>query len=126
MCEIKRLPYGVSDFVSIITRNRYYVDKTTYLAQLERETDTIIFIRPRSFGKSLFLSMMEAYYDKAMRDRFDELFGNLWIGKNPTKLKNRYKVLHLDFSRIGGNVDNIEKNFQIYCSRTLDAFVYKY
>lgn len=126
MCEIKRLPYGVSDFVSIITRNRYYVDKTTYLAQLERETDTIIFIRPRSFGKSLFLSMMEAYYDKAMRDRFDELFGNLWIGKNPTKLKNRYEVLHLDFSRIGGNVDNIEKNFQIYCSRTLDAFVYKY
>lgn len=126
MCEIKRLPYGVSDFVSIITRNRYYVDKTTYLAQLERETDTIIFIRPRSFGKSLFLSMMEAYYDKAMRDRFDELFGNLWIGKNPTKLKNRYEVLHLDFSRIGGSVDNIEKNFQIYCSRTLDAFVYKY
>lgn len=126
MCEIKRLPYGVSDFVSIITRNRYYVDKTTYLAQLERETDTIIFIRPRRFGKSLFLSMMEAYYDKAMRDRFDELFGNLWIGKNPTKLKNRYEVLHLDFSRIGGNVDNIEKNFQIYCSRTLDAFVYKY
>lgn len=126
MCEIKRLPYGVSDFVSIITRNRYYVDKTTYLAQLERETDTIIFIRPRSFGKSLFLSMMEAYYDKAMRDRFDELFGNLWIGKNPTKLKNRYEVLHLDFSRIGGSVDNIEKNFQIYCSRALDAFVYKY
>lgn len=126
MCEIKRLPYGVSDFVSIITRNRYYVDKTTYLAQLERETDTIIFIRPRRFGKSLFLSMMEAYYDKAMRDRFDELFGNLWIGKNPTKLKNRYEVLHLDFSRIGGSVDNIEKNFQIYCSRTLDAFVYKY
>lgn len=126
MCEIKRLPYGVSDFVSIITRNRYYVDKTTYLAQLERETDTIIFIRPRRFGKSLFLSMMEAYYDKAMCDRFDELFGNLWIGKNPTKLKNRYEVLHLDFSRIGGSVDNIEKNFQIYCSRTLDAFVYKY
>lgn len=126
MCEIKRLPYGISDFVSIITRNRYYVDKTTYLAQLERETDTIIFIRPRSFGKSLFLSMMEAYYDKAMRDRFDELFGNLWIGKNPTKLKNRYEVLHLDFSRIGGSVDNIEKNFQIYCSRALDAFVYKY
>lgn len=126
MCEIKRLPYGVSDFVSIITRNRYYVDKTTYLAQLERETDTIIFIRPRRFGKSLFLSMMEAYYDKAMRDRFDELFGNLWIGKNPTKLKNRYEVLHLDFSRIGGSVDNIEKNFQIYCSRSLDAFVYKY
>ena len=90
MCGIKRLPYGVSDFVSIITRNRYYVDKTTYLAQLERETDTIIFIRPRSFGKSLFLSMMEVYYVKAMRDRFDELFGNLWIGKNPTKLKNRY------------------------------------
>ena len=126
MCEIKRLPYGVSDFVSIITRNRYYVDKTTYLTQLERETDTIIFIRPRRFGKSLFLSMMEAYYDKAMRDRFDELFGNLWIGKNPTKLKNRYEVLHLDFSRIGGSVDNIEKNFQIYCSRALDAFVYKY
>ncbi len=83
MIQAKRIPYGVSDFMDIIQRNQYYVDKTMYLPMLEDEADALFFIRPRRFGKSLFISMMQAYYDIGMRDRFQELFGNLWIGSHP-------------------------------------------
>lgn len=66
---IKKLPYGVSDFVSVREENLYYVDKTMYLPELEDQAHTLIYIRPRRFGKSLFISMMEAYYDKLDGDR---------------------------------------------------------
>ena len=70
------MPYGVSDFVDIVRRNQYYVDKTMYLPLLEKEADCLFFIRPRRFGKSLLLSMMCAYYDMSMSSRFEEL--NVW------------------------------------------------
>ena len=60
----------MSDFLSVRKRGLYYIDKTMYLAELEKQPDTLIFIRPRRFGKSLFISMMQAYYDKAMEGRF--------------------------------------------------------
>ena len=63
MIEAKRVPYGVSDFLRVIRENQYYVDKTMYIPLLEAQPDNLIFIRPRRFGKSLFLSMLEAYYD---------------------------------------------------------------
>ena len=66
MGEIKQIPYGVADFVSVRERNLYYVDKTMYLKELEAQPDSLFFIRPRRFGKSLFISMLRAYYDKAM------------------------------------------------------------
>ena len=93
--EIKQVPYGVSDFLSVRERNLYYVDKTMYLTLLEQQPDNLFFIRPRRFGKSLFISMMQTYYDKAMAEEFDNLFGDLWIGQHPTRLKNRYQVLYL-------------------------------
>lgn len=73
---IRQIPYGVSDFLSVRKDELYYIDKTMYLEELESQPRTLIFIRPRRFGKSLFISMMRAYYDKAMESRFDELFGN--------------------------------------------------
>ena len=73
---IRQIPYGVSDFLSLRKDELYYIDKTMYLEELESLPRTLIFIRPRLFGKSLFISMMRAYYDKAMESRFDELFGN--------------------------------------------------
>lgn len=82
--NVKRIPYVVSDFIDIVQRNQYYVDKTMYLPLLEAEADNLFFIRPRRFGKSLFISMMRAYYDLNKKDRFKELFGTLWIGKHPT------------------------------------------
>ena len=79
MENVKRVPYGVSDFVKVVERNQYYVDKTMYLPLLEDEADNLFFIRPRRFGKSLFISMLRAYYDIKRKDKFDKLFGNLWI-----------------------------------------------
>lgn len=126
MEQARQIPYGVADFESVIKDNLYYVDKTMYLAELERQPRTQIFIRPRRFGKSLFINMMKAYYDKANADRFDELFGNLWIGKHPTPLRSKYQVMYLDFSQIGGTIDKLEECFSEYCSITLNAFMRKY
>ena len=119
----KQIPYGVSDFESVIERDLYYVDKTMYLAELEKQPDTLIFIRPRRFGKSLFISMMRAYYDKSKADSFDKLFGSLWIGSHPTPLRNHYQVLYLDFSRILGNIDVLEEKFNTYCCDQLNDFI---
>ena len=126
MNEIKQIPYGVADFVSVRERNLYYVDKTMYLKELEAQPDCLFFIRPRRFGKSLFISMMKAYYDKSMAGEFDKLFGDLWVGQHPTPLKNRYQVLYLDFSRAGGNMERLEENFNTYCCQRLDDFIDTY
>lgn len=123
MEQAKRIPYGVSDFVDIIERNQYYVDKTMYLPQLEDEADCLFFIRPRRFGKSLFISMMRAYYDLSMKGRFDELFGNLWIGSHPTPEQGKYQVLYFDFSRIGGTIEDLEERFNEYCGQCIDFFI---
>ena len=126
METVKQIPYGVADFESVIDRGLYYVDKTMYLAELEKQPDTLIFIRPRRFGKSLFISMMRAYYDKSKADRFDALFGSLWIGSHPTPLRNHYQVLYLDFSRILGNIDVLEEKFNSYCCDQLNDFIDTY
>ena len=126
MDGIRQIPYGVSDFVSIRSRNLYYIDKTMYLAELESQPDTLIFIRPRRFGKSLFISMMQAYYDKAMVGRYDELFGNLWVGTHPTPLRNKYQVLYFDYSRAGGTIDRLEENFNEYSCGCLNQFIERY
>ena len=126
MNKIKQLPYGVSDFEYVMRENFYYVDKTMYIPQLEAQPNNLMFIRPRRFGKSLLLSMLKTYYDKAKKDQFEEIFGSLWIGKHPTPLMGRYQVMHLDFSQIGGSIDELEKKFDEYLCFTLDDFVNKY
>ena len=120
---VKRVPYGVSDFVNVMERNQYYVDKTMYIPQLEDQADNLFFIRPRRFGKSLFLGMLHAYYDCRTKDKFQKWFGNLWIGQHPTPLQGRYQVLHLDFSQVGGKIEDLEKNFDTYCRVKFDSFV---
>lgn len=123
---MKRIPYGVSDFVDIIKRNQYYVDKTMYIPKLEEEADSLFFIRPRRFGKSLLLSMMCAYYDINQSDRFEELFGKLWIGSHPTPYRGKFQVLFLDFSKIGGDIKDLKENFNNYCNIRLDNFIERY
>ena len=122
----KRLPYGINDFEAVIDQNQYYVDKTMYLPLLENQPSNIIFIRPRRFGKSIFLSMLYSYYDCAQSHKFQSLFGNLWIGQHPTPLQGKYQVLFLDFSQITGNIDKLETKFNSYLSINLDAFVRQY
>lgn len=126
MEEIKQVPYGVSDFVTVRERNLYYVDKTMYLSLLEQQPDNLFYIRPRRFGKSLFISMLQAYYDKAMSDRFDSLFGGLWVHEHPTPLRGRYQMLYLDFSQVGGDIDHLSTHFEEYCKVKLDGFMRKY
>ena len=126
MEKAKRIPYGVSNFVDIVERNQYYVDKTMYIPKLEDEADALFFIRPRRFGKSLFINMLRAYYDINMKGRFEELFGNLWIGSHPTEDQGKFQVLYFDFSRIGGNIDVLQEYFNDYCNIILDSFIESY
>ena len=123
---IKQVPYGISDFNRLRRDNLYYVDKTMYLPLLENEASYLFFIRPRRFGKSIFISMLHAYYDIGLKDKFDEMFGDLWIARHPTPLRNRFLVLHLDFSQVGGTIEQLEENFNSYCNVKLDGFISDY
>ena len=123
---VKEMPYGVSDFVTIAEQNIYYVDKTMYIPELESQARNLFFIRPRRFGKSVFLGMLHAYYDIRTKDKFHQWFGNLWIGKHPTPLQGRYQILHLDFSQVGGTIDELERKFNFYLGVELDGFVNDY
>ena len=121
--NVKRLPYGINDFEAIIEQNQYYVDKTMYLPLLENQPSNIFFIRPRRFGKSIFLSMLHAYYDCSKKEKFQTLFGDLWVGKHPTPLQGKYQILHLDFSYVGGSIEKLEENFDMYLRVKLDGFM---
>ena len=124
--QVKLVPYGVADFAMVIEQNLYYVDKTMFIPELEKQPRNLFFIRPRRFGKSIFLSMLYSYYDCAQSHKFQSLFGNLWIGQHPTPLQGKYQVLFLDFSQITGNIDKLETKFNSYLSINLDAFVRQY
>ena len=124
--NIKEIPYGVSNFVTVVEQNQYYVDKTMYLPLLEKQPRSLFFIRPRRFGKSIFLSMLRAYYDIAQKPKFEARFGNLWVGKHPTPLQGAYQILSLDFSRVSGQADRLAINFNNYCCGALDDFAFVY
>ncbi len=126
----KRLPSKSSNYASLIEENAYYVDKTAYIKTLESISDKyIFFLRPRRFGKSLHLSMLEHYYGIHHKNRFDELFGQYFIGKpgNTTPLKNSYYILNFSFSGIKTQeADNIEKEFNSEVSSQILDFLNTY
>ena len=121
-----QIPYGISDFRRIRSEGYYYVDKTEYLAQMEARDSFIFFVRPRRFGKSLFISMMESYYDLNQKKDFKKLFGDLWIGKHPTENANRFMTLKLDFSKVGGTGETLEQAFEEHISWRVDDMVARY
>ena len=123
---IKGIPYGVASFEQVRSENRYYIDKTMYLPLLEEASNYLFLIRPRRFGKSVFVSMMQAYYDIAKADRFDTLFDGLWIQKHPTPLKNAFQVIYFDFSLAGAGMERLEYTFNDYCCAELDSFIKQY
>ena len=122
------MPYGISNYEKMINDGYYYVDKTKYIEKLENLPETnIMFLRPRKFGKTLFTSVLENYYDKNKADKFESLYGNTYIGKNPTKLKNTYCILRFNFSGI--NTENEEttmRGFKEKVSIFIDSFAKKY
>ena len=124
--QVKQVPYGVSDFATVMSQNLYYVDKTMFLPELEKQPRNLFFVRPRRFGKSLFLSMLYSYYDCNQKESFEKLFGNLWIGQHPTSLQGIYQVLFLDFSQITGKIEVLEERFNAYLCIKLDSFAEQY
>lgn len=122
----KGIPYGVSDFSRLVGQDYYYVDKTHFLPLIEDMANYLLWVRPRRFGKSVFLTMMRAYYDMSQKDRFEQRFGNLWIGKHPTKLQGVYQVLYFDFSKANLGRGTLEDNFNDYCSVQLNDFFSTY
>ena len=125
---MRQLPKGISNYEDIVAENRVYVDKTMYIEKMEDLADkTIMFLRPRKFGKTLFTSTLECYYDKNKADKFEELFGKTYIGKNPTPNKNRYCVLRFNFSGISTNtVEETIKGFREKVDIGINRFVTNY
>ena len=125
---MKKLPYGISNYEELIIDDYYYVDKTMYIEKLENIAEKrIMFLRPRKFGKTLFTSMLENYYDFKKADKFERLYGNTYIGKNPTKLKNSYHILKFNFSGIDTeNEETTIKGFKKEVASSIDVFVKKY
>ena len=122
----KLLPYGISDYTQIVQESKYIVDKTNYLEHMKRAGNFLFLIRPRRFGKSVFLSMMEAYYDIEKKDRFEVLFGDTYVGTHPTGLQNQFQVLRLDFSKPGGTAGELENKVNGYLDVVYSNFVKKY
>ncbi|MGI9211277.1 MAG: AAA family ATPase, partial [Methylococcaceae bacterium] len=106
-----KFPYGISDFAAIRLENYFYQDRTGWIPALEEIGKQLLFLRPRRFGKSLLITMLENYYDLRRANDFQTLFGGLAIGQNPTPLHNQYFILHWDFSCIPcqGSTESIEK-----------------
>lgn len=98
---MRKIPYGISNFAEIPKRDYFFADKTPFLAKLEDLGEKyIFFLRPRRFGKSLWISILQHYYDVQYKAQFLDLFGKYYIGKNPTENANKYLVLRFDFSGI--------------------------
>ena len=125
---IKKLPYGISNYQELVEDNYYYVDKTMYIEMLENIVDKrIIFLRPRKFGKTLFTSTLENYYDILKKDKFEVLYKDTYIGKKPTKLKNSYHILKFNFSGIDTtNEETTIKGFKKEVASSIKVFVEKY
>ncbi|MGV8110497.1 ATP-binding protein [Methanospirillum sp.] len=123
----RRVPYGIMNFAELIEKNSYFVDKTQYIEKLEKYQNPV-FLRPRRFGKSLFCSMLQYYYDLKEASRFHELFGNTWIGNNPTDTHNQYIVLKFDFSVISVSEDikKTESAFNQICVGRISQLKYAY
>ena len=125
---MRKLPNGMSNYEALVKDNRIYVDKTMYIEKMENLSDrTIMFLRPRKFGKTLFTSTLEYYYDKNQVGKFDELFKNTYIGKNPTENKNKYCVLRFNFSGIDSSTEETTiYGFKNEVATSIEVFVHKY
>jgi hypothetical protein len=123
-----KLPYGISNFAEIVTDNYHYIDRTNYIETLEGLGEKyILFIRPRRFGKSLFVSVLDYYYNILHSDKFEKFFGNLYIGKKPTAKKNSYLILKFNFSGIRTETkENAEKGFLKKIKVAVDFFLINY
>ncbi len=118
----KRIPYGMQNFEDVIMEDCYYVDKTPFIEDIEESNKYFFFIRPRRFGKTLTISMLENYYDINKKDKFESIFGKLYIGQNPTPERNKYLIIHLNFAIVVGSLDNYKEGMDNYCRTQFNFF----
>ena len=124
--DFKLIPYGIANFKQVRQENLYLVDKTMYFERMEQAGHFLFLVRPRRFGKSLFLNMLEAYYDINEKDNFPELFKGLYVADHPTENRNKYLMLHLDFSQVQGDMDHIAESLNDYMTLRCNLFALKY
>ncbi|MGH9840906.1 MAG: AAA family ATPase [Blastocatellia bacterium] len=119
-----KFPYGIADFHRLITAGYYYADRTGHIPAIEDAGEQLLFLRPRRFGKSLLLSMLENYYDLGKTDEFERLFGHLAIGRNPTPKHNQYFVLRWDFSAVdpSGDAGQIRRALHEHINNRIERF----
>ena len=118
----KRIPYGMQNFEDVIKEDCYYVDKTPFIEQIEESNKYFFYIRPRRFGKTLTLSMLENYYDINKKDKFDEIFGKLYIGQNPTPEHSTYLIIHLNFAEVAAGLDDYKDGLDNHCRLVFNFF----
>lgn len=120
----RKIAYAVANYEKLALEGYHFVDKTAYIRELEKY-QIPVFLRPRRFGKSLWCSILECYYDVNRKERFQELFGNTDIGRNPTPLHGSQLVLRLDFSvvEVHQDIPSLERSFHGACRDALRAFV---
>lgn len=120
-----KLPYGLADFRRLITEGYVYVDRTRFIPVLEMAGSALLFVRPRRFGKSLWLQTLRAYYDLRLEPEFERLFGHLAIGAAPTPLRNRFFVMAWNFSLVDatGDVETIRRRLNAYVNHEIETFL---
>ena len=116
--DYPRIPYGWADFRAMRLENRLYVDKTHFLRPLEEER-FVFLIRPRRFGKSCWLSLLENYYDRKWASEFEQVFGGTNIGREPTENRHSFVTLRFDFSTVEDAPETLEREFQRYCGEEI-------
>ena len=122
----KRIPYGMQNFEDVIKEDCFYVDKTPFIEDVEDCNKYFFFIRPRRFGKTLTLSMLENYYDINKADKFQDIFGGLYIGENPTPEHNTYLIIRLNFAVVAGGLDDYKEGLDTHCRICFEAFCRRY
>ncbi|NJL28809.1 MAG: AAA family ATPase [Thermoanaerobaculia bacterium] len=123
-----KLPYGIADFRRLIFEGYLYLDRTAHIRQLEALGSALVFLRPRRFGKSLWLGTLASYYDLRLANEHERLFGQLAIGREPTSLAHRYFVLRWNFSEVEarGGVEDLTERLDAYVSSTIRVFLQDY
>ncbi|MCQ2974758.1 MAG: AAA family ATPase, partial [Bacteroidales bacterium] len=123
---IKSIPYGITDYDRIVNKNYYYVDKTDFIAKIEHSDTFFTFLRPRRFGKTLFLATLDAYYNVKYKDKFDLYFKDKKIYQQLTEEHSSFLVLKFDFSKVDNNIEKVYESFNEEILLTLDKFLQYY
>ncbi len=126
MTAYKKIPYGIASYKTIRQENCYYVDKTRFIPQFEETGNFLFLIRPRRFGKSSLLTVLESYYDIARKDENDLLFDGTYIKDHPTSEKNAYLILKFNFSQVSPDPEKVESSFHGHAGNCFFFFGKKY